>query len=65
MHIFSFPRKDDSEGATIANMVLLHPQEGLALYVIPKQASRELEGPRRLLPPPKMDTWRVENMWFT
>ena len=32
-------------------MVLIHFRVGLSLYVIPKWASWELEGPWRLLPP--------------
>jgi hypothetical protein len=32
-------------------MVLLHFQVGLSVYVIPKRALQELEGPQRLLPP--------------
>ena len=31
-------------------MVLLHFRDGVGLYVIPKQALREIEGPQRLLP---------------
>ena len=42
-------------------MVFLHLKVGLTLYVTPKQASGELKGPRRLLPPSKGE--HLERPW--